>query len=281
MPLDRNCQLVSRNGRQMMIEGSASPVRAAGTVLGVVLSFRDVSARLWEEKQLRQAQKVDAAGRLAARVSEQYTSLLANVRNRSEQLLRQFGEYSPARQAIEEIQESAAAADALTRRLTAFGTRQAALHPEILSLNGLVRRMSKLMESVAGPKIELAVRPSPAAGRIRADAAQMEQAIMNLILHACARMPEGGQLRVETGATELPKSGSTERVSYVTLSVSHTGQEPDFEKLFEPASLGEDGLALAMIHGIVAEHGGHISAQAFEGGCRFEILLPSAAEAYC
>ena len=113
MALDKTWQLVSRTGFQMKIEGSTAPVKASGLALGTVLTFRDVSARLWEEKQLRQAQKVDAAGRMAARVSSEYTSLLANIRTQSETLLRQFGEYSPARQSIEEIQESAAAAEAL------------------------------------------------------------------------------------------------------------------------------------------------------------------------
>jgi two-component system cell cycle sensor histidine kinase/response regulator CckA len=277
MPLDRTWQLVSRSGFQMRIEGSTAPVKASGIALGAVLTFRDVSARLWEEKQLRQAQKVDAAGRMAARVSDEYTSLLANIRNQSEQLLRQFGEYSPARVAIEEIQESAAAAEALTRRLTRFGTRQASQQPEVISLNAMLRRMSKLIESVAGPRIELGIRPSPVAGKIRVDAAQMEQAIMNLVLHACALMPEGGQLLLETGNTELPRFDSV--ASYVTLNIAHSGQEPDLEKLFEPSSIAEDGLALAMVHGIVTEHAGYISAQATSLGCRFELLLPRAVEA--
>lgn len=276
MPLDRTWQLVSRSGFQIRIEGAAAPVKASGIALGAVLTFRDVGARLWEEKQLRQAQKVDAAGRMAARVSGEYTTLLANIRNQSEQLLRQFGEYSPARQSIEEIQESAAAAEALTRRLTRFGTRQATEQPEILSLNAMLRRMSKLIESVAGARIELAIRPSPLAGKIRVDAAQMEQAIMNLVLHACALMPEGGQLLIETGNTELPRVESM--AGYVTLNIAHTGQEKDLEKLFEPSSIAEDGLALAMVHGIIAEHGGYISAHATSGGYRFELLVPRAAE---
>jgi len=280
MPLDRTWQLISRSGFQMRIEGSAAPVKAAGTALGTVLTFRDVSARLWEEKQLRQAQKVDAAGRMAARVSTEYTILLANIRTHSETLLRQFGEYSPARQSIEEIQESAASAEALTRRLSRFGTRQATEQPEFLSLNGMLRRMSKLIESVAGGRIEVSIRPSPAAGKVRADPAQLEQAIMNLVLHACALMPEGGRLVIETGSTDLPRFDSV--ASYVILNITHTGQEPDLEKLFEPASIAEDGLALAMVHGIVTEHSGYISAQpASQGnpGCRFEMLLPRAAEA--
>jgi two-component system, cell cycle sensor histidine kinase and response regulator CckA len=277
MPLDRTWQLVSRSGFQMRIEGSTTPVRASGIALGTVLTFRDVSARLWEEKQLRQAQKVDAAGRMAARVSNEYTSLLANIRTHSEQLLRQFGEYSPARLAIEEIQESSAAAEALTRRLTRFGTRQAAEQPEFLSINGLLRRMSKLIESVAGPRIDVAMRPSPAAGKVRVDAAQLEQAIMNLVLHACALMPEGGKLLIETGNADLPRFDSV--ANYVSLNIAHTGQEPDLDKLFEPSSIADDGLALAMVHGVVAEHGGYISAQPTAHGCRFEVLLPRVLEA--
>jgi two-component system cell cycle sensor histidine kinase/response regulator CckA len=277
MPLDRTWQLISRSGFQMMIEGSAAPVKAFGIALGTVLTFRDVSARLWEEKQLRQAQKVDAAGRMAARVSDEYSNLLAIIRNQSEHLLRQFGEYSPARQAIEDIQASAAAAEALTRRLTRFGTRQATEQPELLSINGVLRRMSKLIESVAGTRIEVAIHSSPLAGKVRADAAQLEQAIMSLVLHACAMMPEGGRLLIETGKTDLPRFDSV--ASYATMNISHTGQEPDLEKLFEPASIAEDGLALAMVHGIVAEHSGYISAQALAHGYRFEMLLPLASEA--
>jgi len=277
MPLDPGLQLVSRAGRQMTVEGSSAPVKASGATLGAVLTLRDVGARVWEEAQLRQAQKVDAAARLAARVSEPYTALLAGIRSKSEQLLRQFGEYSPARQTIEEIQEAAADADALNRRLTAFGTRQAALQPEILSLNGLLRRLSRLIESVAGSRIDLAIRPTPEPAKVRADAGQLEQAIMNLVLHACARMPEGGRLLMETSVAELPRSASP--AQFVSLTVAHTGIEPDFDKLFEPASLGDDGLALTMVHGIVAEHGGYISAQPVSGGWRFEMLLPRASEA--
>ena len=276
LPFDRSWQMVSRSGRQMMVEGSAAPVKASNVTLGTVLTFRDVSARLWEEKQLRQAHKVDAAGRMAARVSEEYSSLLAIIRHQSEVLLRQFGEYSPARQAIEQIQESAASAEALTRRLTRFGTRQVAQPPEILSINGLLRRLAKLIESVAGPRIEVAIRPSREAGTVRIDAAQLEQAIMNLVLHSCARMPEGGKLLLETGNADLPRTSSV--ASYMTLKITHTGQEPDLEKLFEPSSIGEEGLALAMVHGFVAEHGGFISAHPASPGCRFEILLPRAAE---
>lgn len=276
LPLDRSCQLISRDGRQLTIEGSAVPVKASGVALGTVLTFRDVSARLWEEKQLRQSLEVQAAGRMAARVSDEYTSLLAIIRNQSESLQRHFGESSPARQSLEEIQESATEAEALTNMLTTFATRQVAQQPEVLSINGMLRRMSRMIESVTGARIGFTLRPARGAGKVRVDAAQLEWVIVNLILHACALMPEGGQLLIETGNTDLPRLASI--ASYVVLTLSHTGTEPELEKLFEPRSIGGGGLTLAMVHGIVTEHGGYISAQPTSTGYRFEMLLPRADE---
>ena len=276
VPLDRASQVVARSGRQMTVEGAVAPVKSSGVTLGAVLTFRDVSSRRWEERQLRQSQKMEAVGRLAAGVSNDYSNLLAIIRNQAEQLLRQFGEYSPARRAVEEIHQAAAGADQITRRLAAFGTRQVS-QPEALSVNGVVRRMAKLIESVAGPRVELAIRTAPDAGKIKADAAQIEQAIMNLVLHACAAMnqegTEKGRLSIETGNAEAPAGG---RMSpYVLVAITHSGLEPDLDKLFEPASTGDDGLALSIVHSIVAEHGGYVSVQATaSGGCRFEMLLP-------
>jgi len=276
LPLDRSCQLISRDGRQLMIEGSAVPVKASGVALGTVLTFRDVSARLWEEKQLRQSLEVQAAGRMAARVSDEYTSLLAIIRNQSENLQRHFGESSPARQSLEKIQESATEAEALTNMLTTFATRQVAQRPEILSINGMLRRMSRMIESVTGARVGLTLRPSGAAGMVRVNVAQLEWAVVNLILHTCSLMPEGGQLVIETGNADLPRLASV--ASYVVLTLSHTGTEPELEKLFEPRSIAGGGLTLAMVHGIVTEHGGYISAQPTSTGYRFEMLLPRADE---
>jgi two-component system, cell cycle sensor histidine kinase and response regulator CckA len=264
--------LVARGGREMSIEGSVAPVKAAGVAAGAVLTLRDASARRWEERQLRQSQKLEAASRLAAGVSSDYAGLLAVVRNQAEQLLRQFGDFSPARAAAEQIQQAATQAERLTRRLEAFSTRQVS-HQEALSLNAIVRRCAKFLESVAGPKIELSIRPHIAAGKIRADAAQIEQALTNLVLHACATMPDGGRLLIETGNAEIPVHGRM--ASYVLLAVTHTGTESDPEKLFEPVFAGDEELALPMVHAIATEHGGYVSAQPTAGGgCRFEMLLP-------
>ncbi len=271
VPLTGSWKLISRNGREMTVEGSAAPVRTSGVTLGAVLTLRDVSARRWEERQLRQSQKLEAVGRLAASVSTDYSNLLEIIGRQAGQLLRQFGEYSPARQAAEEIEQ--AAAGRINTRLAAFGTRHAC-QQEVISLNRIVRQCAGPIESVLGDGVELAIRPDPRTSRIKADPTLIEQALMSLVLHACVTMPQGGRLLIETRNAELPSHGHM--VSHAMLAITYTGQEPEPERLFEPSSTGEDGLALSVVHAIVTEHAGYISAQATEGGgCRFEMLLPA------
>ena len=274
--LARDCQIVSRNGHQRTVEGTVAPVKAGNEIIGAVLTIRDVSSRRWEEQQLRQALKMQAIGRLAAGVSGEFGNLFSVIRTQCEVLSRQFAEFSPARPALEEIRQAATAADQMTRRLASFSTRQPG-HPEVLSLNAIVRRMAKLVESVAGGRIEVTLRPDRLAGKIKADAAQIEQLIMNLVMHASGTMPDGGRLLIDTANLDLPLNG---RVShYVLLALTHTGVEPEIERLFEPASAGDENLALSIAHNIAAEHGGFLSARRTgDRGCRFEVLLPRFSE---
>jgi two-component system, cell cycle sensor histidine kinase and response regulator CckA len=260
----------------MEIEGSVAPVRVSQELLGAVMTFRDASARHWEERQLRQAQRLEAAGRLAASAANEYTAAIAMIRKQTEHLLVRFSEYSPARPALEEIHQSATAADRITRRLAMFGTRQVG-QPELLSVNSLLRRMSRLIESAAGDRIQVALRPSPGAGQIWADLAQMESAVMNLVTHARSAIarerPEGGQILIETARMELPHAGRS--AAYVLLAVTYSGLEPDIDHLFDPAPTADSGLELAMVHSVVAECGGYVSARSgANGGSRIEILIP-------
>ena len=149
VPLQSNLLLAARDGRRPMVEGAVSPVKESGETLGTVLTLRDVTARRREEQQLRQVQKMEAAGRLAVSVAEEFNNLLAIIRNQSEQLERQFSGYTAVCDPLAEIQQAAAAAGAITRRLSGFSGKDAGRR-EGLSLNGLVRRMSKLIETVAG-----------------------------------------------------------------------------------------------------------------------------------
>ena len=273
---DRRARLLSRGGREIEVDGFVAPVRSGAEVLGLVLTFRDASARRWEERQLRQAHRLEAAGKLAAGAAGEYTTLIAIIRKQNELLLRQFGDYSAAREPLEEIHRAAAAADEITRRLEAFGTRQV-WQPETLSVNGLLRRMARLIESAAGSRIRVALRPSAGAGQVKAVVAQMESAILNLVAHACDVMPQGGQLLIDTARVDLPHAGHAE--PYVLLAITYSASEPDIERLFDPASAGGSGLALAQVHWLAAECGGYVSARPNpNGGSRIELLIPRLAD---
>ncbi len=274
--LPPRCRLLSRGGRELEVEGAVAPVRVSQELLGAVTTFRDASARRWEERQLRQAHRLEAAGRLAASAANEYTTAIATIRKQTEHLLTRFGEYSPARSGLEEIHRSAEAAERITRRLAMFGTRQAG-QPEVLSVNSLLRRMSRLIESAAGERIQVALRPSPGAGRIRADLGQMESAVMNLVTHARCTIAkegaEGGQILIETTRVELPHAARS--VEYVLLAVTYSSLEPDIDHLFDPSPTAESGLELAMVHSVAAECGGYVSARSGpDGGSRIEMLVP-------
>jgi len=272
VPLDRGLRLIARGGREMAVEGTVAPVRSSSeTLLGVVLTLRDVSARRWEERQLRQAHRVEAAGRLAARISAEYATLLQIIRSRTGVLSRQLGDYSPAQTALAEIREAALAAEHVTEQLAGLGARQVA-QPEIVSLNAILRRMSKTIEMAAAGRVITAVQPEPEAGRIKADPTHIEQVIMSLLLHACAMVPDGGRLLIQTSRTEAPRHGAL--ASFAAFRMTYAAVEPDLDRLFDPAGSGQSGLALSVAHSIVAEHGGYLTARAVSEGTRIELLLP-------
>lgn len=270
--LDRGLRLVAKDGREIAVEGTVAPVQTSSeALLGAVLTLRDVSTRRWEERQLRQAQRVEVAGRLAARISAEYASLVQIIRSRSGLLARQLGDYSPAQTALDEIRAAAVAAEQVTERLAGLGTRQLA-QPEILSLNAVLRRMSKPIELAAGGRLSVAIQPEPGAGRIKADASQIEQVIMSLVLHAYALVPDGGRVMIQTGRTEAPQHGAL--ASFAQLTLSYGASEPDLDHLFDPAGSGQDGLALSAAYSIAAEHGGYLTAHALPDGTRINLLLP-------
>ena len=302
VPLDRDAQLVTRGGRGIPVEGTAAPVRMGpvGVVLGpvgsgnarlenvaigAVLSFRDVSRRRWEEQQIRQAQKVEAAARLAAGVADEYTHLLTVIRGQAERLLDHFGDYSPARQAAEEIRQAATTAEQITRKLAGFGKRQPA-HPEVLSPNAVLRRLARLLETVAGPGVNVTVRPGPHAGKIKADEGQFEQLLMNLTMHAGRRAAASGEIRIETGPAEAAFGGDPGDApgGYVRIAVSYpaASSPPGVageDSPFDPASAEDESLALSAAHNIASEHNGFFSARyvgngAADGICCLEVLLP-------
>ena len=272
VPLDHGLLLIARGGREIAVEGTVAPVRSPSeTLLGVVLTLRDVSTRRWEERQLRQAQRVEAAGRLAAQVSTEYASLVQIIRSRTGLLSRQLGDYSPAQAALAEIREAAIAAEQVTEKLAGLGARQVA-QSEIVSLNAILRKMAKSIEKAADGRIIAAVQPEPEAGRIKADPGQIEQVIMNLVLHAFAIVPAGSRLLIQTSRTEAPQRGAL--ASFAAFRLTYPVIESDLDHLFDPAGSGQNGLALSMAHSIAAEHGGYLTARSVPEGTRIELLLP-------
>ena len=200
------------------VEGSAAPLKASGQVIGGVVTLRNVTARRREEQRLRQLEKAEMAGRLAAGVAEDFASLIAVISKHCEQLLRQFADYSPVHAALEEIQQATAAADKIVRSLADLSARRPG-HLQVLSLNGILRRMFKFIQSVAGDRIKVTIRSAESVGKIYADLAHTEELITQLVLYAIKAMPSGGELILET----------TSAGDHAVLAVTHTGTPTDFD----------------------------------------------------
>jgi two-component system, cell cycle sensor histidine kinase and response regulator CckA len=205
---------------EQWVEGYATPLKASGAVIGGVLTLRDVTARRREEQRMRQVEKADTAARLAAGVADDFASLVAVIRKHSDQLLRQFVDYTPVHAAIEEIQQAASAAEKITRRLTDLSARPPG-NLEVLNLNAIVRRMAKFLQSIAGAQIAVSIRPAGCVGRIFANTAHTEELITKMVLHAVKSLAGGGQLIIETSA-----AGDN-----ASLSVTPIGVLTDFESV--------------------------------------------------
>ena len=205
---------------EQWVEGAASPLKISGEVIGGVVTLRDVTARRREEQRLLHLEKADMAARLATAVAVDFANPIEVIRNHSAQLLRQFADYSPVYTTIKEIQQAAAAADKINRRLADLGAQpQGPL--QVLSLNGILRRMFKFIQSVAGEQIAVTFQADPDAGKIYADAAHTEELIMQLVLYAVKAMPCGGQLGLSTATAG----------DRVLLSVTHTGSPADLDSV--------------------------------------------------
>ena len=215
---------VSARVREAEVEGHAAPVKHAGTLIGAVLTLSEVSERRREQSRRRQQERGEITARLAAGVASEYTHLIATIRNQSERLLRQFADYAPVSQSLTEIQQAAAAADRVTRRLEEAAGGQPG-HPEPLSLHGMLRRMSRLIQSMAGEQIKLALHFSTASGKVFADAARTEELLMRLVMHAVSAMPSGGELTIQTADV---KDRAGDQVSF---SVTHTGAEANVDAI--------------------------------------------------
>jgi signal transduction histidine kinase len=242
------------------------------------------------EQQFRQAQKMDAVGRLAGGVAHDFNNLLTVITGYAELLLASGRPEPHQRTALEEIQRAAERGGALTHQLLAFSRGQP-FTACIVQLNSLIVRMEKMLSRLIGEDIELITVAAAEPATIRTDPGQLEQVVMNLVVNARDAMPGGGKLIIETANAEVDQTYAGPNVdlrsgSYVVLAISDTGMgmSPEtvthlFEPFFTTKAPGKGtGLGLATAYGIVKQSGGAISVYSEPGqGTTVKIYLPSAA----
>ncbi len=240
------------------------------------------------EKQLRQAQKMEAVGRLAGGLAHDFNNLLTVIMGRSQVLLGEMAPGHPLRNNIEEMQKAGDRAATLIRQLLTFSRKQPS-EPKVLSLNPIITNFETMLRRLIGEDIELVLRASPENLRVKADPAQLEQVVMNLVVNARDAMPKGGKLIIETASANLGRTpvyhlSPLPPGAYVRLSVSDTGcgMPPDvqahiFEPFFTTKEEGKGtGLGLSTVFGIVTQSGGGLDVTSTVGtGTRIDVYLPS------
>ncbi len=294
-------RLIMRNGEAQTFESTATAAGVTrtyishksayhnvdGDVVGLIGISRDITELKRLEEQFRQAQKMDALGRLAGGVAHDFNNLLTVINGYSELLLKRSEANASQEHLLTEIQKAGGRAASLTRQLLAFSRKQL-LQPQVVNLNELLTELINMLRRLIGENIELAWRPDPTLGFTKIDPAQFEQVIINLAVNARDAMHEGGRLAIETYNMEF-EMDDVERTSavtagrYVCVAVSDSGQGIDeetqsriFEPFFTTKAPGQGtGLGLAMVYGFVKQSGGEIEVFSELGSSStFTIYLP-------
>jgi two-component system cell cycle sensor histidine kinase/response regulator CckA len=277
-----------KDGKQIRIALTVSPIKdGLGRIVGASAIGRDMTESKQMEEMFRQAQKMEAVGRLAGGVAHDFNNLLSVIIGYSEILLDRVGQDVKMRSQCEEIKKAGERAASLTRQLLAF-SRQQVLEQKVLNLNTSVGEIEKMLQRLIGEDIELRTSLDPALGSVKADPGQIEQVIMNLVVNARDAMPQGGKLIIETSNVELDEEYAIHHPPitagrYVLLAVADCGvgmSEETKARIFEPffttKELGKGtGLGLATVYGVVKQSGGFIWVYSEPGqGSVFKIYLP-------
>jgi PAS domain S-box-containing protein len=259
---------------------------------------RDVSERKRSEEalreregQLRQAQKMEAIGRLSGGVAHDFNNLLTVIGGYADLLLKRMQPSDPAWNSVQEIRKAGDRASALTRQLLAFSRAQV-LSPKVFGMNEAVGEMDGLLRRLIGEDIEMVIELDPGVGSVLADPGQVEQVLMNLVLNARDSMTAGGRLWIRTKRIDVRESGDRYEGelapgAYVCLEVEDTGVGMDAEVLshvFEPFFTTKEkgkgtGLGLSTVYGIVRQSGGNVFVTSQRGkGSVFQVYLPRVQE---
>jgi two-component system cell cycle sensor histidine kinase/response regulator CckA len=281
-----------KDGRIITVRLSGCAASSTDEPGEVVLEMiaEDITDRRQLEEQLRQAQKMDAVGRLAGGVAHDFNNLLMVINGYTEVLLEQLEKSSPMHHKVQSIQQAADRAATLTRQLLAFSRKQL-LELKVVDVNTVIGDMERLLRPLIGENIELVTRLSTQTGHTRADAGQLEQVIMNLVVNAKDAMPEGGKLTVQSSDVTVRQNFSEHRFiqtgRYAVISVADTGHGMDKEtqsRIFEPFFTTKEkgkgtGLGLSTVYGIVKQSNGYVFAESEPGaGTTFYVYLPRVEE---
>jgi len=247
----------------------------------------DITERRVLEDQFRQSQKMEAVGRLAGGIAHDFNNLLMVISGYTEVLLYHLSPGHPLHAKAEAIQQASDRATTLTRQLLAFSRKQL-LELKVIDVNAIVADMERLLRPLIGEDIELTTSLAPNIGCTRADAGQLEQVIMNLVVNAKDAMPGGGKICIRTASVTLDESYRPENTfikhgPYVMISVSDSGHGMDREtqaRIFEPFFSTKEknkgtGLGLSTVYGIIKQSGGYVFVQSEIGrGTIFTIYFP-------
>jgi PAS domain S-box-containing protein len=268
-----------RSGEPRQAVGAFERIEVAGEDCVLAIT-EDVTERRDLEERVRQAEKLEATGRLAGGIAHDFNNLLGIVLGYSELLTRRLVDDPRSQKQLEAIRSAAERAADLTRQLLAFGRKQV-LFPEVLAFGTVVEEAHSMLDRLLGGQITLHTLVEPGIGSVRADRGQIEHVLVNLALNARDGMPKGGTIRIEC-RNEPDPAGTT--LGYVALRVQDEGQGLDAaarEHVFEPffgqkAGPGEAaGLGLASVYGIVKQSGGEIRVESEPGrGSVFVVRLP-------
>src|SRR5579875_1602174 len=274
------------DGTSFYADVRVNPMVREGEMVGAVVVFRDLTERMRLESQYRQAQKMEAVGRLAAGIAHDFNNLLSVITGYTELLLQRPALAANDEQRLRAIERASGRAAELTRQLLAFSRKQA-VQATVLDLNDVVRGAEPMLLRVLGEDLVFEVELEPNLAPIKADEGQLEQVLMNLAVNARDAMPEGGRLRIQTAGAVLDAAAAealnVAPGSYATLAVADTGVGMDaetirhiFEPFFTIKPVGKgSGLGLSMVFGIVRQSGGAIKVESEPGrGTAMKVFLP-------